>query len=47
LLAGDIVDVPLQDIEITSSGKMWDVKLAFKMDYRDFKDGEILLILKS
>lgn len=47
LLAGDIVEIPLQDIEITSSGKMWDVKLAFKMDYRDFKDGEILLILKS
>ena len=47
LLAGDIVEIPLQDIEITSSGKMWDVKVAFKMDYRDFKDGEILLILKS
>ena len=47
LLAGDIVDVPLQNVEITSSGEMWDVKVAFKMDYREFKDGEILLVLKS
>jgi hypothetical protein len=26
---------------------MWDVKVAFKMDYREFKDGDILLILKT
>ena len=47
LMAEDIVEVPLQNIEIASIGKMLDVKVAFKMDYREFKDGEILLVLKS
>ena len=41
-MAEDSVEVPLNSFEI-AEGEIWDVKVAFKMDYRIFKDGEIIL----
>jgi len=37
----------LQDkVEITKKEGIYDVKVAFKMDYRLFKKGEITLVLR-
>ena len=41
----DDVAIKLQDIEISEDG-IYDVKVAFKMDYKLFKKGEISLVLK-
>jgi hypothetical protein len=42
----DEVVIKLQDqVEITKEEGIYDVKVAFKMDYRVFKKGEITLIL--
>jgi hypothetical protein len=43
----DEITIKLQDkVEIMKEEGIYDVKVAFKMDYRVFKKGEINLVLK-